>query len=1291
MKKFILIVLTVTLIIIGALAYLLFKSVNASSYQQQIISAVSELTGRTLTVSGQSSFKWMPMPTLVMNDIQLSNHQGSDKQSMLTADSMEIQIEWDSIFKTPLVVKSVELVNPTLYLERLENNRANWSLPFFFGADADISDMHFFGQQYIQNETKIDKLKIKNGRILYNNKITQHTSTINKINGDLSVDSPKGPYRFDGTVEVYSTLFKTILQTEKLRNDMPSKVTAEITQKDSGLDLDFTGQIEPNNPKLFLQGDASFAITYPNILMEKAGLPVLNDIFKQKAVGSLSFQITPLEDKLNNFVLRFETGENPFALTTKLTYQPKTNTTEESYAGELVLNTIDYTAFKPYFDKLDWSLFSDTENNIPALNIKLTVPEVKLPTGNIRKISGLLSFKQNQLTFTEGQASLADTMPVTFRITGKQTKNGPELSTHLKGKTNTPQPLLNLIGLTTTVVNDTESSTKQPDEATPSTQKTAFNKIKEIDADMELILSPTSLYTIIKKLKINETVLDGAVSQSFNDKKETNLIVDIKNLNVDTYTGWTPSTTKHSLSSLPTLLRQAAANASFLLGKNIRILSNIDALTWHGLPIKTAKIDAQLSDGSLSVSNAEFSGVVTAHLKTAGIIGHVGTPSADIEKLSFSFSAEQLPLFLNRANLDAELPLIKTATNTKIAGTITGQDDLWKLNLLSQLNDMDLKIQGSVAKTPDNIRFDNFIFNIAHPNFHKLLSLLNINTKSVENLNGALKAQGTLNGTPNDFVLSNTDIGIGIQKINGTLSYADKGVKKVSLTGFMPTLEAERILPRQNFLTDETGALSKKTFDFSAWNDWDIDVDLKAGRLTYKALDLGNAHIAFTLKDKLFTLTDLSGTGQNNKQAQFKASGSLSYVTDPTLKASITVMDLGIRPDFMIAGRFSFGGGKMGIKGDFDAIGTSVADMVSNLNGKGTALFSDGQFLGVDLQKAEPFIRTATAQKIPQNEFDAQLDRLLKLGKTPVDSIQGAFSIARGIVRFMDMTVKTSNAVANPTQIIWNIPQNTLEITMPFIFNTLTQYPPILLNINFDKNVKSYMPDFTALSNTIGGQINKELVARQQAETIAQEQEQAQMAQAHAETIKSAIAQANTVVRETISNLQGIGDEKVGILLQNATDALNVVNELAVKTTRTSEQDNMLMTYAKTAIEKAQEAQKVAEETVLNHQYTIKKLTAQATDMANKITALEKSMPYIAILPKLAEQTNRNLNIILSAQRRLNNADETGQAAALAEAMAAYQAIESTYSNAIRFETSGTINVVPENGENKVRGQILRR
>ena len=40
MKKFILIVLSIALIVVSTLAYLLFKSVNATSYQQQIISAV---------------------------------------------------------------------------------------------------------------------------------------------------------------------------------------------------------------------------------------------------------------------------------------------------------------------------------------------------------------------------------------------------------------------------------------------------------------------------------------------------------------------------------------------------------------------------------------------------------------------------------------------------------------------------------------------------------------------------------------------------------------------------------------------------------------------------------------------------------------------------------------------------------------------------------------------------------------------------------------------------------------------------------------------------------------------------------------------------------------------------------------------------------------------------------------------------------------------------------------------------------------------------------------------------
>lgn len=130
MKKFLLTLLFIFILAAGTGIYYLSRTLNAQSYQQQIIAAVSELTGRKMTVSGQTSLSLLPSPTIIMTGVYLPNHAGSDKTNMLTADKLKVEIDWGSLFKTPLVVKNIEIEKPVLYLERLPSNRANWEFPF---------------------------------------------------------------------------------------------------------------------------------------------------------------------------------------------------------------------------------------------------------------------------------------------------------------------------------------------------------------------------------------------------------------------------------------------------------------------------------------------------------------------------------------------------------------------------------------------------------------------------------------------------------------------------------------------------------------------------------------------------------------------------------------------------------------------------------------------------------------------------------------------------------------------------------------------------------------------------------------------------------------------------------------------------------------------------------------------------------------------------------------------------------------------------------------------------------
>ena len=164
-------------------------------------------------------------------------------------------------------------------------------------------------------------------------------------------------------------------------------------------------------------------------------------------------------------------------------------------------------------------------------------------------------------------------------------------------------------------------------------------------------------------------------------------------------------------------------------------------------------------------------------------------------------------------------------------------------------------------------------------------------------------------------------------------------------------------------------------------------------------------------------------------------------------------------------------------------------------------------------------------------------------------------------------------------------------------------------------------------------------------------------------------------------------------MLQNAVDALSIVNQLAIKENKTIEQENMILEQARLAIIKANEAKKVAGEAAVNHANSIERMEHSAIQMVSKMEQMKRSLPHIAIIPKLTQNAVQNLNLIQSVKARLNNADTTGQTAALSEAANAYQAIESAYENVMRFDTSGVVytNEQADSTENKVRGTIIRR
>lgn len=1269
MKKFLLTLLIIILLGAGTGIYYLSRTLNSQSYQQQIIAAVSELTGRKMSVSGQTSLSLFPSPTIIMTGVYISNQAGSEKVNMLTADKLKVEIDWGSLFKTPLVVKNIEIEKPVLYLERLESNRANWDLPFLSAPDENLNDARILGTVSVMQSTRVENLNILGGTILFVNKITSEECDMQNINGTLKVDGLKGPYSFKGSAHYGKLILNGSAQTGRIRNDRAATLNFTITEKNSGLDLNFTGEITNHDPKSILNGDGTFTIKNPAALMEVFEIPVLNDIIKNEAVGNFGLEITPLMDKLNNFIIRFGNDEDSFAVTTTLEKHARTATSGAYFTGDMAINVLDYAAFKPYFDQVDWSILQQDKVG-QNITLGLHVDRILFKGETIRSLEGKIVYANQNLSATNGKVRLPGNTAVTFAVnTGIQTGKPYVL---ISGDLSTQdlRPLLGLGGLT-------ELDVPQ-------------NLLKKSDAKGSLTLAPGFASLDLTSFKVDTTEGKGSFAWAPQNPKKIEVDVTFNNLNLDSYTGFKRTNDKIKLESLPGVVENLAQNAHSLTEWDMSFKTQFKAFTWRALPITSGSFAGSLRKGVLRVDNAEFTGVATATLNVSGEVEGLGTETAAINSINFSFAAAQLPIFMGRAGLESNLPLFKQAGEAKIAGSLSGSNKAYKTNVLLQLSNASIKLSGTVAKVNDTLRFQNLNLNVAHPNTGQFLSLLNVANKYTNTMTGALRAQGVLNGELTNWRLTQGDVSLGVQKLTGDISYATKPGKKLTATLASPIFEAERFIPGQSVLWDTNGKLTAKEFDFSTLSDWDIDVKLTTGRFMYKVLDLMNANIAFRLRDRVFTLADFSGKQRNAAGSVFNASGSLSWISEPTLKATINLTDTPVRPDFMIVNRFSFGGGKVALRGDFTAAGKSPAAMMGDLSGNGSASFTGGQIIGADFAGLDPLIKTTMAQNASQQTFDTSVDRLLHSGKTPVNSLGGGFTISGGVVRFMDMSLKTPTTIANPTQVTWDIAKQAVEVTLPVKLNAYPQFPPFVLTVTADGSRSTYMTDYADLSNAVSGIVKKEISTQEEQERQKQQAAQEQALVQRQNAIKQAITRSNTTVKQTMQDLQNIGNEKALILLQNANDALTVVNQLAIRENLTTEQENTILQQSRLAILKANEAQEEAKrDGTLDHRQTLMALEAQASAMIQKMEALNRQKPQIAIIPRLIEASRQNMARIMGARQQIGAATKQTRTTLLADATAAYGEIEEAYANTMRFDDQ----IAPRGFEQErpIRGTITRK
>lgn len=1253
MKKFLLTVLFLLIVIIGGIGYFIARSFNAENFQAQIVKTVSEMTGREFTVMGATYVSWIPSPEIILNDVTLANTKGSPRGVMLSIPRVSIQLTWKSLLKNPLVIDKIKLENPVLYLERTSVDSVNWRFSFLEKKAIEGSMLGLSNSgSFIQ--TRIDNLQIKDGVLNYLNEVTNSTLELININGRLTLDSLQGPYLFDGSVQKGENVFLTSLSIKQLMSDVAVPFTLLMNAKDKSLSLDLSGEILTQSKRLDLSATGSFSVEKPNEVLKNLGLLPLNETLNIPAQGGLTYSSQNGIDSLKNFTIRFGDTEDSVALTGSVSRENKDG--NMFYTGAFAINHLDYNQWVDIIEHFKKKELNDSKS--PNFDLKANAQKITYKNNIIRDAALSLSKIGDRVVIHSLNALLPGN-------TSLSSQGGTLLEGDKRG--------LSLI------VNAKSKDFKKLLENYVDVSKIPSNVLNEADFEANMLLWKDLFDIDIVSFASGGSNVSGKLQVQQDKKTVLNFDGSVKNLNLDTYTGYKHAKNKTDILDVIPSIKTFFRNADYLKTFNSKFNIDLKDITAHQLPLSHGKLTGSLENGLLKVSEFKATGVAMATLLAAGEIENIATDEQKINNLRLDFNTNELKLFLDRANLVSNNQFLNETNSLSTTLQVAESQNVWTGSLRNKIGELETRFSGTVNYDGSVADAKDLTFEMTYPSFQQFLKNVVATTKIKNSIEGAFSFKGLLNGTTKNLKFSDTDIQIGTSHIlaDGEIKNTPSQ-KSIDLKVKTPSFDMDRFMLNdfQNLFAE--GQLGNSSFNFSLLDLWKIKFQLETGQIIWHSKDLKNASLKLNIQDKQLTLENLTGV-PSSENSSLKASGTLSWAGVPHLKANIDLSGLELGANLLTGGKTSFGNGVLTFSGDFSMMGQSPNEMRKNISGSGKMNIENALWVGSDIQKVPGLIAKTIKERSQKHVFDSELARYLNSGKTSLSSLVGNFTIDKGVFKMMDASLKADAFYSNPMQVVYNISTKSIDVSVPI---TLAQYgdlPPFALSLKGTTLNPVYQTNFVDLSNAVDDIVQQGNTKI--AEQLQKEKEQLAKISSNerAARIKQAINDAREAVKMADEKLFAGDNASAAFLLQNARDALSLVNQLSVKEKLTDAQYIQLMEQSRLAILKAKEAiDEAVRDLYFEDRKQVQTFLKQAQEMASQIELIHESNPEIEIVSKLLVPVKQYVDVLKEANAKFSNNitpelhDELMQLA-----RDAFSKIVHAYEYVARFEPEGMERIIP--------------
>jgi uncharacterized protein involved in outer membrane biogenesis len=632
-----------------------------NSYKPEIAAEVRAQTGRDFAIDGDITVSILPTPTLSVAGARLANAPGGSAPDMASFDTLKVRVALLPLLSGDIKVESIDLVKPSVLLERYADGSDNWHLAPPPSATAGTTAATG-GNSAKGFSVSLDKITIEQGRVAYQD--AEGTAlAIEDLDADLSAQSLQGPFAASGAATAQGIRAGFEATTGALAPDGQTPISLALTLPDAESRIALVGTLDQSGGQPKLTGHLTASAARLSGTLDKlaagaaAGSPVPldrpfnfeGDVVASTAAVELSKTTLQFGDSTAKGAITYETSGAAGA-------PPR-------LAAKLAVNKLDLDALMGDMAKAGAAGGPEPAGGAPAgapaldlptgidASLDLTIDTVAYRNGVISAAHVLGKLEDGQLKLTELTALLPGNTDIKLDGALAGSQAGPQFNGSVTGRSDNVRTLLGWLGV--------------PLPEIPS------DRLHKLTVTSRVAADPQTVQLSQMDLTVDTTRAAGGVTVALpganRAKPAFGIGLAIDQINIDGY--MPPAAAGNATeaagapgggSPLDALKPLAAIDANAQL--------KIGSLTYNAQTIQDLNLDGSLADGVLTLRDLSVGDFAGGSGKLSGTFSDLaGTPRFDAR---IDLAAKDAARALRFAGLAA--PATTDLGSLKLSGSLAG-------------------------------------------------------------------------------------------------------------------------------------------------------------------------------------------------------------------------------------------------------------------------------------------------------------------------------------------------------------------------------------------------------------------------------------------------------------------------------------------------------------------------------------------------------------------------------------------------------------------------------------------